>query len=223
MFFLKYFVDIKLRSVNLSNNLKKPKHSNNDLLDLEPSTIPCNKESASKIVENAEKKESVNNKLMKFKEFKYLYNKTKIPPIYFVYFLVFLFTFMVVGYLENLLTTFVGILYPMYFSIKSLRERNRDKIRNWLKYWIVFSLFLNFEGVFAYFLDDIPLYFFYKVTFLLICFLPHYNGAQYFYENLIKYLFIKYENDVYGISVNLAKRIKSTLLDDIDEEGVSEE
>ena len=157
--------------------------------------------------------EDFNDSFLKYREIKYLYNKTHIQPIYYFYFLLVCLFIIVIGYLQNLITCLVGMLYPMYFSIKALREKNKERIKNWLQYWIIFSIFLNLEDILYYFLSDIQLYFFYKLVFLLICFLPQYNGAKYFYENIIRGVFLKYESDVCLISQNLATRIRSNLLD----------
>jgi receptor expression-enhancing protein 5/6 len=156
---------------------------------------------------------TINDKLLKYKEFKYIYQKTRIKPVYIMYILLLCLIIMVIGYLEYFLTCLIGVLYPLYFSIKSLREKNKTGIRRWLQYWIVFSFFLNIEYVFSIFLTDIPLYFFFKVIFLLVCFLPQYNGAKYFYENFIKIAFNKYEKELYEISKNVAKRLKTTLME----------
>ncbi len=179
-----------------------------------------NKDKVDSINNNIIETESISNKkvdlngmLLELKEFKYLYQKTGIPPKYFIWLILICFSFMVIGYLENLLSFVFGLIYPLYYSIKSLRERNRSKIRDWLKYWIVFSILMNFEGVFEYFLDQIPLYFFYKVVFLLICFLPNYNGAKYFYEIYVKNMFNTYGSNVYEISVAMASKLKATLLE----------
>jgi hypothetical protein len=161
----------------------------------------------------------LDEKLMRYKEFKYLYNKTYIKPVYYFYLLLVCLFFISVGYLQNLLSCLIGITYPMYFSIKALREKNKERIKSWLQYWIIFSIFLNLEDVFCYILGEIQLYFFYKVLFLLICYLPQYNGAKYFYENLVKEMFIKYEIDVCNISRNIVGKLKNTLLDE--DEGKS--
>ena len=127
-----------------------------------------------------------------------------------------------IGYSENFFTLLIGVLYPLYFSIKSLREKKRENIKSWLHYWIIYSIFLNIEYIFSYFVINIPLYFFYKLVFLIVCFLPQYKGAKYFYTTFIKDAFIKYENDVCEISATIAEKIRKKLLDS-DEENECEE
>jgi len=53
----------------------------------------------------------------------------------------------------------------------------------------------------------IPLYFFYKTVFLLICFLPQYNGAKWIYEIIVKDVFLAYEADLYDMSVSFTKKL----------------
>jgi hypothetical protein len=175
----------------------------NEKIEVEKNTI-TNQDNSTK---------DLNEKLMKYKELKILYEKTYIKPIYYYYLLLFCLFMITIGYMQTQLTCLIGITYPMYFSIKALRERNKDKIKKWLQYWIIFSIFINLEDVIYYFFGDIQLYFFYKVLFLLICYLPQYDGANYFYENFVRDIFIKYENQVCTISKNIVGKIKDTLME----------
>jgi len=72
---------------------------------------------------------------------------------------------------------------------------------------VVFSLFNNLESLFGLLLQSIPMYFFFKIIFLLVLFLPQYNGASYIYEKLLKDLFNKYESHIYDTFVNITKNI----------------
>jgi receptor expression-enhancing protein 5/6 len=205
-----------LKLMNLTIFKKGKKH---DTMNMTPKSAT---DILNNLRENQKNEESVNDKLMKIKELKYLYMKTGIQPIYFLYILIFCLVFLVIGYFESFLTCLIGVLYPMYFSIKAMREKNKENIKNWLQYWILYSIFLNFECIFSYFLNTIHLYFFYKVVFLLICFLPQYNGAKYFYDTFIRRTFRKYENDVCELTAHIARRIRTTLLDE-ESENYSED
>jgi receptor expression-enhancing protein 5/6 len=151
----------------------------------------------------------INENLLRYKEIKMIYEKTGILPSYFVYILVFCLTFIFIGYLENYLTHLIATLYPMYISIKTLQnpESTKEDIIQWLTYWVVYSVFINFEGVFGALLQFIPFYFFIKVIFLLVLFLPQYNGAAWFYDKLLKNLFNKYENHIIEMSNEVVKKI----------------
>ena len=59
------------------------------------------------------------------------------------------------------------------------------------------------------------MYFFFKIIFLLVLFLPQYNGATYIYENLLKDLFIKYESTIYDTFINITKNINFPNPDDL--------
>lgn len=72
---------------------------------------------------------------------------------------------------------------------------------------VVFSLFNNLESIIGLFLQNIPMYFFFKIIFLLVLFLPQYNGAAYIYEKLLKDLFNKYESAIYDTFRNITKNI----------------
>ncbi len=63
------------------------------------------------------------------------------------------------------------------------------------------------ESILGLFLQSIPMYFFFKIIFLLVLFLPQYNGAAYIYEKLLKDIFIKYESSIYDTFVNITKNI----------------
>ena len=78
---------------------------------------------------------------------------------------------------------------------------------------VCFSVFLNVESIFGYFLKNLPLYFFGKVIFLLICYLPQYNGAKWIYENLIKDIFHKYEKTLYNYTVQIKQKLDVVMED----------
>ena len=80
---------------------------------------------------------------------------------------------------------------------------------------VVFSLFNNLESIFGLVLQSIPMYFFFKIIFLLVLFLPQYKGATYIYEKLLKDLFIKYESAIYDTFINITKNINFPNPDDL--------
>lgn len=76
-------------------------------------------------------------------------------------------------------------------------------------------MFNNIESIFGLFLQNIPMYFFFKIIFLLVLFLPQYNGATYIYEKFLKDLFLKYESSIYDTFVNITKNINFPNPDDL--------
>lgn len=150
---------------------------------------------------------SLNDRLMKYKEIKMIYKKTGIKPVYFFWILIVCLIFILLGYFESTLTYLIATLYPLYISIKTLQNGDREDIKQWLTYWIVYALFINIESVFGFLLQYIMFYSFIKIIFLLILFLPQYNGALWIYEKILKDLFVKYESSIYEFSINVVKKI----------------
>jgi hypothetical protein len=106
---------------------------------LRPQNVFKNEESRDS-VENLEEKSMVtqfNESLMSYKEMKWVYKKTGIHPVYFIYGLALCLFLILIGYLENYLTYLIGTTYPLYISIKTLKneESTKDDIKQWLTYW----------------------------------------------------------------------------------------
>ena len=152
---------------------------------------------------DSKKNIDINDFLLRYKEIKQLSNFIGIQPKYILYFFIFILLVIIINYFSKLFTLFIGIIYPLQCSICALKKDNRKEIRKWLEYWIVFFIFLNTETIFGRFMKNIPMYLFYKVYFLCICFLPWYGGAHYIYTSFIKHIFLVNERNVY----NFSKRI----------------
>ena len=76
-------------------------------------------------------------------------------------------------------------------------------------------MFNNLESIFGLFFQVIPMYFFFKIIFLLVLFLPQYNGASYIYEKILKDLFSKYEFVMYDAVINITKNINFPNTDEL--------
>jgi receptor expression-enhancing protein 5/6 len=153
---------------------------------------------------------SINDRLLNYKEIKMIYSKTGIQPIYFLVILIVCLIFILIGLLESYLTYLIATLYPLYISIKTIQTNNKDDIKQWLTYWVVYSFFINLESLFGFILHYIMFYSFLKIIFLLILYLPQYNGALWIYDKLLKDVFNKYESHIYEFSVNVVKKITKT-------------
>jgi hypothetical protein len=82
-----------------------------------------------------EENETLNDKLMKYAEFKAFHKRTNIKPIYLVYLLVLCLVLIVIGFFEDLLTCLIAISYPIYISMKTLRSKTKEEVKQWLTYW----------------------------------------------------------------------------------------
>ena len=94
---------------------------------------------------------------------------------------------------------------------KKKKQIVEKKMKNWLEYWIIFFLFYNLETFFGSFLENIPMYLFYKVVFLAVLFLPWYKGAHYIYHSLLREFFKTYEGILYNFSLELIDKIKELI------------
>jgi len=115
-----------------------------------------------------------------------------------------------IGYFENIITNCVGIIYPAYWSIKAIETKHRDDDKQWLTYWVVFSLFILFESFFGFVIKYIPFYVFLKLILLLWLFLPNYRGANRVYDNLIIKCFKKYEVQIEEGKAQFEEGLKTT-------------
>ena len=175
----------------------------------------------------------INRKLLKYKELKFLYEKTGIYPVFFLYILLICLIFIFIGFFDRILTIIIATAYPLYISYKTLQnhindnsndneenEENENEDENindmiqWLSYWVVYSFFINIESIFKRILIYIPFYFFIKVIFLLFCFLPQYQLSGWIYNNFIRVLFIKYEQNILNMSNQLIKTLTHSENDD---------
>ena len=192
---------------------------------------PVKEENQQKEEKKKEKKipslfEKLNKKLLHYKEIETFYKKTGIQPIFIAIILIIMLIFIFIGIFDRLLTIIIGTAYPLYMSIKTVRkkiieeneneeeeeeEENEGETENdiihWLSYWVIFSVFINFENLFKFLLNYIPFYFFIKVLFLLFCYLPQFRFANYLYKKFIKKLFSKYEKTVIDYSNKLVKKL----------------
>ena len=84
----------------------------------------------------------------------------------------------------------VGIVYPSFKSIEALESDDIDEPKQWLTYWVCFSIFLIFDQVAGKFLlkKIVPFYFFIKLIFLIFLFHPQTMGAF----NLFKYVVLPF-------------------------------
>ncbi|PSS02586.1 HVA22-like protein [Actinidia chinensis var. chinensis] len=75
---------------------------------------------------------------------------------------------------------------PLYASVQAIETNSNSDMRNLVAYWIIFSLISLFELAFVRLIDWLPFWPYMKL--LAICWLvvPHFNGACYVYECLLR-------------------------------------
>lgn len=94
----------------------------------------------------------------------------------------------------GLISNLVGTIYPTIATIKAIETPNKEDDFDWLVYWIVFGLFCVLENFVEFLLVFIPFYYPVKVTFLLWCMLPRFNGSRYLYETILKPYYLSKAN-----------------------------
>lgn len=86
----------------------------------------------------------------------------------------------------------IGFTYPVYASLRAIETEDKNDDTQWLVYWVVFAAFCLIENFIGFIQYWISFYYPLKVSFLLWCMIPTYNGANVVYQNVIKPAFDKH-------------------------------
>ncbi|KDO20562.1 hypothetical protein SPRG_22323 [Saprolegnia parasitica CBS 223.65] len=89
--------------------------------------------------------------------------------------------------------TSVGVLYPAYASFKALETPATDDDKQWLTYWVVFSITSSAEEVAERVVSYLPGYYVLKCIFLVWLMLPKTRGAIIVYDKYLQPLLKQYE------------------------------
>lgn len=108
-----------------------------------------------------------------------LENKTKINVEYFALALGGVLLLCVFsGFCASMIIFMVGFTYPAYASIRAIESSSTDDDKQWLTYWVVFAIFCFLENISDWILYWIPFYHPLKLSFLIYCMLPQFQGAK---------------------------------------------
>ena len=152
--------------------------------------------------------DKINKKLYQYKEIKFICKKTKIKPFYYLILFCVCLVFVVIGYFGKYVTLLIATIYPLFMTFKTLHnsrslEENEDRkkeIVHWLKYWVFYCVFLNFEGIFGNYFKKV--YFLIKIIFLISCFTIESRLTSLIYS-FFRNLAIKYESYIVGFFKNI--------------------
>ena len=150
--------------------------------------------------------ERINKKFLQYKEIKIFYKKTKIPPFYFFAIILTFLGLIIINVFNKNLSLSFSTVYPLFMTFKSLQyydiddSESKEEVVHWLKYWIFYSVLLNIETWFSYFLKQF--YIFCKIILLLNCFPVKSGMLDYFYSIILSF-FIKYEKMIVGFTQNV--------------------
>jgi len=153
--------------------------------------------------ELAELKEKINKNLHDQTKpwepiFKYLQDTTGLERIYIFWgFVASILVWLAFGYAGQLLSNFVGIVYPAYASIHAIESHDVNDDTKWLTYWVVFSGFSIAEHFASLIVGWFPLYWLVKCILLVWLMIPtSLNGSIFLYRTVIKPYFLQYHSIV---------------------------
>ena len=98
-----------------------------------------------------------------------------------------LFLPIIVGVCPRFFVGLLGFLYPSYQSLQAAGKGDRDSLKQWLSYWILFTILeINdclLTMIFSYFL---PFFYPIKALLLIWLFYPKSKGASLIYEKALR-------------------------------------
>ena len=157
--------------------------------------------------------DKINKKLLQYQEIKYVHKKTKIKPFYYLILFILALSFILVGYFDKYLTLILATLYPLFMTFKALQyydefdNKSKIEVVHWLKYWIFYCVFLNFESLFGYLFRRV--YFFFKIIFLINCFPINSKLTIWIYNTCLE-IVIKYEKKIVTFFKNVYQHLTQT-------------
>lgn len=127
-----------------------------------------------------------------------LENVTNINRRYlFVATFLFAVSYLSMGRSAGTLCNVLGMVYPIYASIKATEGLSDYSKEHWVTYWIVYSTLNLLELLLGIFLVWLPMYYLLKFMFLSWCMVPiSANGSSVIYGNVIRPLFYEHSDAV---------------------------
>jgi len=163
-----------------------------------------------------QKKEEVNGEYSLYEKYleqmRLIEEKSGIPGTYVIGALLAAIIFVWIGFLEKLITNLIGTVYPAFWTIKSIESKTDDDKR-WLTYWVVFGFFTIIDMFSGFILKFIPFYFFFKICFLIILFMPNSHACNIVYKLFVVRVFKTFEQDIDLASVKITKYTKELVSD----------
>eukprot|EP00735_Rhodelphis_limneticus_P008764 TRINITY_DN2249_c0_g1::TRINITY_DN2249_c0_g1_i1::g.6749::m.6749 TRINITY_DN2249_c0_g1::TRINITY_DN2249_c0_g1_i1::g.6749 ORF type:complete len:125 (+),score=37.55,sp/Q29RM3/REEP5_BOVIN/47.01/5e-28,TB2_DP1_HVA22/PF03134.14/2.2e-30 TRINITY_DN2249_c0_g1_i1:77-451(+) len=95
--------------------------------------------------------------------------------------------------IARLLGYLVGFVYPSYMSYKALETPGDEDDKQWLTYWVVYSIMNIFES-FEFILGWFPMY--YELKLIAIVWLVFAQGASWLYNAHIRRFFLEHQETI---------------------------
>lgn len=115
-----------------------------------------------------------------------------------------LMVFLNVGGIGQLFANLAAVALPGYYSLKALETPGSRDDTQFLTYWVVYAALSIIEFWSSFILYWIPFYWFFKTIVFLYLGLPHFNGSQMVYDNVLRPFSVK----VLGIRPNAAENLR---------------
>ncbi|XP_024417110.1 receptor expression-enhancing protein 3 [Desmodus rotundus] len=105
-----------------------------------------------------------------------------------------------------------GMLYPAYYSYKTVKTKNVKEYVRWMMYWIVFALYTVIETVADQTVAWFPLYYELKIAFVIWLLSPYTKGASLIYRKLLHPLLSSKEREIDDYIVQAKERGYETMV-----------
>ena len=106
------------------------------------------------------------------------------------------FLLVVLGICPALIVTIVGTAYPAIMSFKAVEAPQPDDDKQWLTYWMVFSVYHFVDTFIAFLLTGVPFYFAIKLGVLVYMFWPQTRGALKTYNLVVMPFLNQYQSKI---------------------------
>ncbi|KAK5117944.1 hypothetical protein LTR62_003988 [Meristemomyces frigidus] len=100
------------------------------------------------------------------------------------------------GFVADILTSIVSVLFPVYASYKALRSSDPANLAPWLMYWTTLSLFLVVEGQFYFILSWVPFYSWIRLGLHIYLVAPGKQGCVFIYQAYISPFLEEHERQI---------------------------
>jgi len=119
---------------------------------------------------------------------KAIQKQTNFPAVYVILTILACGIFVYFGFFEVFLTNLIGIIFPIYWSMRALDIdiNSKDEEKQWYTYWLMFLSMLPIDMLLGQLLRYIPFFYLIKYIFLCWLFLPNFYGASYIHDLVIR-------------------------------------
>lgn len=98
------------------------------------------------------------------------------------------------GICDIYISYLITMLYPALWTLKEIKKKEMDGAKQWVTYWVIFSLFVSIDMFLDQVMAIVPFYVFIRTIFLLWLHLPNFKGAVIVYNTFILEI-LKYTNN----------------------------